>query len=305
MSVVYAPSSLAKGFRATFLQEMAAPMRNLVGRVASLVPSDSDKEDFAWLGETAQMTEFEDELNFTPLTDTSYEITNKKFAAGLKVKRDDINDDKVGGIAMRIRQMASVAKKHQNKIVVDALISGTADTCYDGAAFFSDTHPSRGAGSGSGAQDNLLAGSGTTTSTMSDDINRGIATMATFKAENGEPYHEELTRFAIVFPPNLRKAVKEAINAAIVSNTSNVSLADEDFDLIMESRLTDTNDWYLLHVGGPLLPIVFQDREPLTYHSLEDDQSEEGFIREHNLYKARARRNTGYAHWQNAVKFVN
>lgn len=305
MSVVYAPSSLAKGFRGTFLQQMAAPARNLIGRVASLVPSDSFKETYAWLGESPQMTEFKDELQFTPFSDTSYEITNKKFAAAIRVKREDIDDDQVGGISQRIRQMADVAKRHKNKVIVDALINGTADLCYDGTAFFGNSHPSRGPGSGSGTQDNLAAGTGITTAAFADDLNTNLATMAGFKAENGEPFHEEITKFTIVFPPSLRKSVREAIHAGIVANTSNVGFQDAEFDLIMESRLSDTNDWYLLHTGGPLLPIVFQDRDPLTYSALEDDRTEEGFIREHNLYKARARYNVGYGNWQHAIKVVN
>lgn len=305
MSVVYAPASLKKGYRATFLTEMAKPGRELPGRIATVVQSDSDKENFAWLGEPTQMAEFKTELEFTPLSDTEYEITNKTFAAGVKVKRVDESDDKIGAIAMRFRQLAQVAKKHRNKLLVDTLVSGTTDTCYDGAAFFSDTHASRGAGTGSGTQDNLLAGTGTTTAAVATDLNTAISTLAGFKAENGEPFHEELGRLAIVFPPGMRKSIREAINASMISSTSNVQFQGDDFDLIMESRLTDANDIYVLHVGGSVMPLLFQDREPLEYSTLEGDDTETGFLREVNLHKVRARYNAGYAHWQNAIKIVN
>ena len=63
--------------------------------------------------------------------------------------------------------------------------------------------------------------------------------------------------------------------------------------------MTDTNNWYLLATKRKLKPIVFQQRVPVKFDSLEG-ASETGFMRDKYVYGVRARYNVGYGLWQNA-----
>ena len=303
----YHPLVLTRGVKALFMSAYAATKRlGLRELLATTVKSDGASESYAWIGPPPQLEELDgsDEIIFEPMQDGSYSLANLKFAKGIAVSRDQLDDDQLGAVRMRIMQLADVAAHHPDALMTTAIINGTSGTLglgYDGVAFFSDSHPARGS---SGVQDNLLAGSGITAATINDDLNTAVATLSGFLNENAEPYHSMLTDYVIVAPPRLRGPIQTALGAGIIANTSNVSLTGIGFQVVINPRLVDTTDWYLFHVGGAVKPFVFQDRRALEFDALERE-SDTGFIREQYLYKASARYNVGYANWQNAVKVVN
>ncbi len=312
MSQLYLPTSLEKSLKALLLSTMAGLPPNMVGTIASVVDSAANNEKYAWIGQPPQMEELADEVKFTPLSDTGYTITNKTFVGGISVPRTLLEDDQVGGVMMRIKQLAEVAKFHPDKILMDAVINGADSTlglCYDAGAFFSATHSSRGVGSGSGSQSNLLTGAGTSTANIQTDLQAAIAAMLNFKAENGEPFHLGGVReLLLLAPPALIKPIQEVLYAQLISNTSNVQVpSGVNIKVRYEPRLTSdsTADWYLLNIGGSMKPLIFQDRISLQFEALEQGDSESAFNREEYRYKVRARYNVGYAFWQSAIKINN
>lgn len=299
----YNPTLLEKGLRSLFFNDfLSAQSMIWVDKVANIVDSKANNEKYAWAGPSPSMSQFLDEQQFTPLTDTGYTLTNNTYSAGLAVSRAQIEDDQLNGIRMRIAQMAATAAGHRNEIISDLLVNGTTDLCYDNESFFGDAHLAR-ADEGA-TQDNLLAGTGTTTAQVQTDLTTGIATIMGFTGENGEPVVENPTRWAVVAPPELLGAMQEALKARDVVDTTNVRFAGMTFDVIFDPRLSDADDWYLLYTGGGIKPLIFQDRSPLEFTALEKD-SDSGFRREQYLYKVRARYVGGYALWQYAVKMVN
>lgn len=307
MSVLYTPTSLIKGIKGTFFAALEALPPNMVQKIATVVPSTAIQENYAWIGEPPQMIEQLDEVKFTPLSDASYILPNKLFSSGITVRRRDLEDEQVGGIRMRINQLAEVARFHPDLLLIQALTQGTSATLglgYDGNAFFSTTHPARGANTGSGIQNNLLTATGTTTAQIQTDLNLAISALANFLAENGEPYHPGGVKdLVIVAPPALMQSMRQAVMAPIVAQTSNVAWDSFNLTVRFEPRLTATSatSWYLLHTGGYVRPLIFQDREPLEFSALEG-LSDINFIREEYRYKCRARYNVGYGPWQHAVK---
>ena len=297
--ITSAPASLEKGLKVRFLEYFSQESQ-LAPRIAFVESSDSDKESYEWLGEAPAMSELRDERKITPLSSTSYEIKNKTFTSTIAVKRSDIADNKSGSINRRIAQMAAAAAGHQNKLLVDALVSGTSDLCFDGAAFFSNSHPNRG---DSGVQDNLLAGSGSTASQVAGDLSAAKAAMMRFLNESGNPHAGDgAMDLAVVCPPDLEKVFREVLNAQIISNTSNVQAGMAD--LIVSPRLSDTNDWYLLRTDSTSRGLVFQEREPIEFTALEAG-SDRAFHADEWYYGVRARYAVGYAHWAAAIKTVN
>jgi len=299
MSVLYTPNSLEKGLKAMFLQYFSTEAA-LAPQIAHIESSDSDLESYEWLGQAPTMQEFLDERRSMPMSNTKYSITNKTWESTITVSRSDLADSKTGGVQRRIQQMAATAAGHQNKLLINALIDGTSDTCYDGTAMFGNSHTAR-ADEG-GVQDNLLAGTGTTTATCAADIATAKATMLNFTNEAGEPFHGDgIGSLAVVCGPSLEKAFRETLNAGIISNTSNVQTGMAD--LIVSPRLSDADDWYLLRTDSAR-SLILQDREPLEFSALEGN-SDSGFMRDQWVYGVRARYNIGYAFWQCAVKTVN
>jgi phage major head subunit gpT-like protein len=302
MAIVAAPYQLQKGIRSTFIEALMASPDSLVQRLATYIKSDSDQEDHAWLGEVGGIEEFIDEVTFKGLSDGKYNLPNKKYTGGLQVKRDDLADEKTGGLQQRIRDLAVRAATYPNKLLIDAIVAGTTDLCYDGVSLFNNAHPIRG--EQSATQDNLLGGTGTTTAQVSADINTAISTLYSFKDEAGEPINENAQKFSIVYPSALHQSVHEAVRAGQISGTSNVAYDTGAFDLIGSPRLTDANDWYMMISDpGMTRALIFQDREPVSFEALES--GDESFKREVYSYKVRMRCRVGFGKWQRAVKIVN
>jgi len=299
---LYSATSLEKGLRAIFLTQMALEGPSYIDELATVVESKSDSEKYQWLGSPPQVEEVIDEFVSKGILDTSYTITNKKFGAIVEVSRDDIMDDQLGGIMMVVRGLATVARRYPNKLLMDALANGATNTGYDGNAYFSATHPVRGLAT---TVSNITTLTGTTTAAVATDLNSAIAQLLGQLGENGEPINESgLPKLKIVAPLSFRKAMKETLLAPIISSSSNVAFQGDDITTLFTPRLTGSA-WYLLAVDGPVKPLVWQDREPITFHALEQDSgSDYEFRREIYQYKARFRGNAGYGPWQKAVKVV-
>lgn len=305
MSTMYTPAALAKGIKGMLLRAMLTEKSNLLGRIAMLEPSDSDKEDYVWLGEAPRMRQLDgdDEIIYDGISDTTYSLTNQTWKSGLTIKRQHLDDGKINAIQKRITQLAQVGKQHINRLIIDALLNGTTTTCYDGANFFSNTHAARG--QQTAAQDNLLAGNGTSVANFQTDVMTAIQTLMGFLAENNEPFDDVVQRVAVVYPVGLHGAMLDAVRGQLISNTSNERFGDVVIDLVPTARLTsDPNDYYVLNAGQKSdLPIVIQQRDALEVRSLTD--GDDAFDREVYKYQVRWRGVSGYGHWQRAVKVVN
>lgn len=296
------PSTTLRAAKANFLREARSmPQSQLLDLLAEKESSDGPSEDYVWVGEAPRMDLLEDELRTEKLSDAQYSLTNQTYKIGIDIRRKDMEDDRVGGIMKRARQLARVAMRHAERLIITAAEAATTDTGYDGSAYFANAHADRGAGT----QDNLLAGSGLSTANIQTDLNTAIQTMAGFLAENGEPVNEDgFGRLLLLAPFGLRKPVLEALNASIISNTSNVGFADQTIIPYFSARLSDADDWYLLHLDGAVKPIIYQERVPLQTEEIGEN-SEQWVKKELATFAVRWRGVVGYGHWAHAVKTVN
>jgi phage major head subunit gpT-like protein len=196
--------------------------------------------------------------------------------------------------------MAQTASTHVNELVISALVNGTTDTCYDGTAFFGNTHTARGDGA---AFDNLAAGTATTTAGLATDLATVKSTMLRFQDETGASFHNDSpAQFTVVAPPELEKNLREVLGATMISNTSNMQVGAAQ--LIISPRLADANDWYFLRTDNLARGLLFQQRSPIEFSALESN-TESSFLREVYYYGVRARYAVGYAFPQCAIKVVN
>ena len=308
----YNPTALERGVRAAFWHFYNSAPTSYVDRLATRVSSNGTDEKYAWIGHPPQMGAVTDEIEFTPLSDASYTLENLLYGAGIEIRRSVLADDRTGDLLGQIRRLANVARMHPNKLLIDALINGTSttvdglsNTCYDGVAFFSASHPARGRQSST--QSNLHSGAGVTVANLKTDIGAVIAKLAGFLAENNEPINETMTKLEIVCHPTLMANFNEAIYASIISNTSNVGNRDFQISILPTARLSDTDDWFMLNVtDAGDRPLIFQEREPLEFLALDTPTSgDDAFDREVYKWKTRYRAAAGYAHWAKAVKVTN
>lgn len=292
---------LTKGLRSEFFDRFGSATTYFQD-LATRIQSNSDSETYKWLGSLPRMREWGTGRLARGLGAESYSVENLKYESTLEVDRDEIADDKTGQIRIRIGELAVRAATHKDYLISQLLISGeTAGfDSYDGVSFFHDAHVS----GSSGAQDNKLTSTAVapdspTTDEFKAGLKAAIAAMLAFKDDQGEPMAISATGLVCVVPTTMYMTALEAVSAAVVSSTSNVTQGVAR--IIAAPWLTDASKWYLLKTDGVIRPFIFQDREPVEFTALTED-SDEGFRREKFLYGVRARYRLAYGYWQFAVR---
>ena len=295
--MVVNPNTLTRGIRAAFQQAYSAVLASaeLAGleAITTTTTSDGASETYNWLGDVPAVKEWLGDKRLGDLEDETYSITNKDFYTGITVDRNAIADEQINGIPERIAFMARAMAFHKWEMISDLLINATTDLAYDGSAFFANrTSPN----------DNLLAGSGTTLAQIKADINTARVAMMKFTDPNTSRVLH-LMGDTIYCPPDIESQFRELVQSGTPTNTQGSFNVEGGWirNVIVDPRLTDADDWYLLASGYPLKPFIFQDREA---PSVVLDRSEESRNRALH-YSVEARRNAGYGFFQMAAKVVN
>lgn len=294
----------AQGLKSEFFQRYDATLAYYTD-LATRIPSTSDQESYKWLGSIPKMREWGTGRLARGVRTESFSVENMKYESTLEVDRDEIADDKTGQIRVRVQELAVRAATHKDYLISQLLINGATSgfNSYDGVSFFNDAHAS----GDSGNQDNKLAPAAVTpadptTAEFKTAFKAALAAMLAFKDDVGDPMSiSGGTGLVCVVPPSMYLTALEAINATIISNTTNVLAGAAR--VIAFPWLTTATTWYLLKTDCVLRPFIFQDREPVTFTALEEN-SDEGFRREKFLYGVRARYRLTYAMWQYAVSNV-
>lgn len=129
-----------KGFKSIYSDAFEnAPSHAL--DVAMRVPSAARDETYGWLGQFPQLREWLGERHVHSLQAHSFTITNKKFESTIRVKREDIADDKIGVFKPVISEMGWLARQHPEEMVFGLLQSGFEAPCFDGQNYFDTDHP--------------------------------------------------------------------------------------------------------------------------------------------------------------------
>ena len=292
---------LTKGLRSEFFNRMETTPVHFT-ELATRIPSTSDRENYRWLGTVPKMREWGTGRLAQGLRNETYSVENLKYEATIEVDRDEISDDQTGQIRVRVGELAQRAATHKDFLIADLLINGESAgfNSYDGVSFFNDAHLS----GSSGSQDNMLTYDAASPSEPTVDefkaaLKQAIGQVMSFRDDQGEPMLISVSKLVCVVPSLMFFTALEAVNASLVSNTSNV--LEGAARVISLPWLTDQSKWYLLKTDGVIRPFIFQDREPVEFNALAED-SEESFKREKFLYGVRARYRVTYGYWQFAVR---
>lgn len=260
--------------------------------------STSNQEKYGWLGESPQLREWTDERQLSGLADFDYTLPNVDYEATLQVDKNTMDDDQLGNVKVRIQDLAARARTHPRKLFFDALVAGTTDLCYDGQAFFSNSHPESGS-----SQDNLLgysaAGAVPTVAEFSASFNATHAAMQGFLDDQGEPRNEGDLKLTCVASPLLKNVMDQVFNATLLDSATNVLKGAAT--PLTSARLSGL-DYYLIDTSGIIKPFVKQLRQAITFEALE--KGERAFMRKHLLYGVDYRVGFGYGAWYKAIKVV-
>lgn len=287
------PNLLEDGLKTVFFEALDATVGDYE-RIATIVPSESDQENYAWLGAVPAIREFTDERMPLGLLEHDYSIRNKTWESSIAIERAAIEDDKLGQIRLRVMSLAREAKRHMDELVFSLLKSGFAAKCYDGQYFFDTDHAEGESGNQSNKGTDALS---------ADALQSAITAMMKYKDDRGKLLG--VSPDLLVVPPDLQWTAMELLESTywpgeLTAGSKGASnVLKGKLDLLVSPYLTDANDWFVLSTKGVVKPVILQSRTPIEFAALEAD-SESGFMRDEYIYGVRARYNAGYGLWQMA-----
>lgn len=109
--------------------------------IATVVPSVSRENDYAWLGQFPKFREWLGDRVINNLKAHSYTIENKDFESTISVPRNDIQDDRYGIFSPMFEEMGRLTREHPDELIFTLLKNGFTKNCYDGQYFFDTDHP--------------------------------------------------------------------------------------------------------------------------------------------------------------------
>lgn len=244
-------------------------------------PIDGDLTGFReWLGERI----YEDWSRF------AYELVNKTFEKSVKFNVDKLDDDAYAGDEVVLRQIAVQAKLWPEKLVFDALLAGGSTLCFDGQYFFDTDHPVDPGDGASATYANLF----TTTALTNANFSSVLASMTSLVSRDGTPRGFG-NRIALVVPPALRQVGKEILAAPLVSNGgTNVNQGAAELIVIPRLTANSATTWYLMELGAPTKPLIFQKRMSPEVIAMTAKDDEYVFSHNEARIGAKARGNAGY-----------
>jgi phage major head subunit gpT-like protein len=283
-----------RGFKTSF--DMALERaETITDRIATTVQSDGSEEKYNWAGPAPKMREWLGDRRMDELRAYSQTIVNKDWSNGLRIHANDIRDDKLSLVRPRIDALAAEAAYHQEELLMNLLIGGFTQTCYDGQYFFDTDH------SDGGSASQVNKGTSALDATSFDVA---MAAMLAITDERGEPIR--LTPKTLIVGPKLRAAAKAIVGVErLASGADNYNY--QAVDLVISQRLVGTYDdyWFVIAEGvGGMKPLILQQREAVKFVAQDDLESEGYFNRKEFRYGADWSGNVGYGLWQLAYGAV-
>lgn len=251
------------------------------------------------LGDGLRSWDRDDTKRIETLQGGDFTVTIDSWEKTIGIRREDIEDDNLGLYAPVISQMAKNVLANDDKLIAEMIAGGDAVECFDGVYLFSNSHPTRT----SAVQDNLMSGA-----LNADNVASGIAQMRGFVGRNGEVYN--LAPTTLIVPPELEKTAWELVNSLFKTDSGTYNdqpnfVRSKLQNVIVDNRLTDADDWYLVNTGESLKPVLKLMRKPAQFASLRDMNSEIVFMKGQYIFGLETRYSIAPGYWQYIIKFVN
>lgn len=259
----------------------------LYKQIATVTPSTTDVETYAWLGDIPGMREWIGDREIQNLAASGYTIKNKDFELTIGIDRNAIEDDKIGLYNPSVEMLAQSAAMHPDELVFALLASGFSAKCYDDKPFFSDTH-----------QMGKKTASNKGTAQLSLDAY--IAARAGMMSlTNGKGRALNIVPDLLVVPPALEAKAREILVADFINGSRN-TMQGTAKPLVVPQLAGHDKAWFLLSTSRPLKPLIYQERKKAKFVSLTSETDENVFMKKQFIYGADSRGNAGFGFWQMA-----
>lgn len=136
----------SRNYTGVYYQELENnPAPPWVAKVFKIIMSSVITEIISFIKGTPQMRKWIGERRIQSMSQYTVTVTKEDHELTVGISRDDLMFDKFGNIADQIKSIAQAVPRHFVQFFVDLLLGGFTTLAYDGADFFSASHPN-GAG---------------------------------------------------------------------------------------------------------------------------------------------------------------
>lgn len=269
-------------------------------KFAMKVSSSTDTEYYAWMDRLPKMREWIGERQIQNAIAQLQAVPNKTYESTIGIKRTTIEDDRSNLYGDIGTNLAYEAARWADDIMLTAVTSGGTALGFDGQPFFNANHPTDSAMSGSAVQSNLFALALTPT-----NYQTVRSAMRGWTARDGRPFGTLSSgKNLLMVGPGLEARGRQILQADYIAAAFGVNSAAQQTnvlkgsaDLLVNPYITSATAWYLMDVGGPVKPFVFQERiaPDITWKNRPEDGNV--FLRDELLIGARARGAATYGPW--------
>lgn len=274
------------GFNTLFNKALTT-VTPLYTEVATVTPSTTDAETYAWLGDIPGMREWIGEREIQNLSASDYTIKNKDFELTVGIDRNAIEDDKIGLYNTSVEMLGHSAAMHPDKLVFELLKKGFTERCFDGAVFFSDEHE---------IGEKKVSNKGTAKLSL-DAYIAARSGMMSLTNSKGEPLN--LIPNRLVVPPALEKAAMDITEADFINGTRNTMKGTAKPLVVPQLAGSDTA-WFLMCTTMPIKPLIYQQRKKPKFVSKTNETDDNVFMSKRFIYGVDSRGNAGFGFWQMA-----
>jgi len=279
-------SGIYVGFNTLFNKALNT-VEPLYKQIATVTPSTTDAETYAWLGDIPGMREWIGDREIQNLAASGYVIKNRYFELTVGIDRNAIEDDKISLYNNSIEMLAQSAAMHPDELVFALLASGFSAKCYDGKPFFSDAHQ---------VGKNTVSNKGTAQLSLEAYI---AARAGMMSLTNTKGRALNIVPDTLVVPPALEAKARDILVADFINGSRN-TMQGTAKPLVVPQLAGHDSAWFLLSTSRPLKPLIYQERKKAKFVSKTAETDDNVFMKKQFLYGADSRGNAGFGFWQMA-----
>lgn len=289
MSILNVESLTAaqRGFRALFKEALTKVDVSVLDQLATKVKSSSLEENYAWLNELPTLREWVDERHLKALKAWDYTIRKKDWESSIRVKRDEIQFDRLGVVKPRITGLANMVPIGMVREVCNLLLAGFATACVDGKNYFATNHKFGTETAWSNKGTAVLAAA---------SFEAAFQALLTRQGSNGEVIGINPTH--LIVPPQLRTTALTILKQEYISDgTTTISNLNRDSaELIVLPQLaSQATYWFLADLSNFVKPIILQVTKEAEFVAHDDPKTSwQLFDKKQLVYGVDAQFNVGF-----------
>ncbi len=281
--------------------------------LGSVISSDTEIEDYKWIGTSPQMAIWEGEALLQEMPNYAATLRNDDYLSGLKINKGDIRRDKTGQIRQRIADLGTRVSTHWETLTSTLIANGETASgtdlsgkAFDDQAFFDTDHTYLGSNFTTNQSNDLSGGvfdvTTATAPTVEESVDAILGMVGNFytlKDDQGEPINANANSFTLMVGTSaLWGPMQAAVSQSNLAGGETNPIAGMDITVILNPRLSakTTKVYMFANVGGGGVgSFILQDEVAVNV-----GEEDPGRTSKHIEVTAQAVRAAGYAQWQKA-----